>query len=333
VTELSPGDQQPGLLVFVTGLSGAGRSTAVAALEDLGFFCIDNLPSPVVSATLETLAGHGVKRIALGIDVRVGAFFGEVAGVIDVAGMIPNVSVSVLFLDASDEALLRRFSSTRRPHPLSTASPPGAERVATAVLDGISVERSRLAGLRSRATTVIDTTALNVHDLRRRIVELYGPGAGGQPKMRIRVVSFGFKYGAPIDADLVFDVRFLKNPFFVEGLRHRTGQDASVSSYVLDNGDGAGFLELVDVFLGFCLPRFEGEGRSYLTLAIGCTGGQHRSVAVAEACANRLRSQTSCQVEVVHRDVERNRLSERPFLGAAANTDVGMNKYTDRWPE
>jgi RNase adapter protein RapZ len=315
VTDREGPIQSPMHLVFVTGLSGAGRSTVVGALEDLGYFCIDNLPSPVVAATLETLAGHGVTRIALGIDVRVGAFFEQAASVVDDLRRAPNTDVSVLFLDASDEALLRRFASTRRPHPLSTSALlGGSQRATTAILDEIGFERTRLAGLRDRATMIIDTTALNVHDLRRRIVELYGPGAGRQPRMRTRVMSFGFKYGTPIDADLVLDVRFLKNPFFVDELRHRTGQDAEVSGYVLDNDEARHYLELVDGFVEFCLPRFEREGRSYLTVAVGCTGGQHRSVAVAEAIAAYLRASGDRQIEMVHRDVEVDRLANRPIV-------------------
>jgi RNase adapter protein RapZ len=300
-------------LVFVTGLSGAGRSTVVGALEDLGFFCIDNLPSPVVPATLETLAGQGVTQIAFGIDVRVGAFFEQAASVVDDMRAAPNMDVSVLFLDASDAALLRRFASTRRPHPLSTSGLAGAQHATTAVLDEIGFERTRLAGLRDRATLIIDTTSLNVHDLRRRIVEWYGPGAGRQASMRTRVMSFGFKYGAPIDADLVLDVRFLKNPFFVDELRHRTGQDPDVGSYVLNNDEARRYLELVDAFIEFCLPRFEREGRSYLTVAVGCTGGQHRSVAVAETITAHLRASGTRQIEVVHRDVELDRLANRPI--------------------
>lgn len=298
-------------LVFVTGLSGAGRSTAIAALEDLGYFCIDNLPSPVVTATLDALAGHGVTRIALGIDVRVGAFFDQAASIVDDVQNRLDLAVSVLFLDASDEVLLRRFGSTRRPHPLSAAGLPGPQHVPTSLLDGIGFERHCLSGLRDRATIVVDTTSLNVHELRRRVIELYGPDASSQARMRTRIVSFGFKYGIPVDADLVLDARFLKNPFFVEELRHLTGQNAKVSDYVLDDADGQRYLELLNGFLAYCLPRFEREGRSYLTVAIGCTGGQHRSVAVAEAVAKYLQTSAVRQVEISHRDVERNRLSVR----------------------
>jgi len=302
---------QSPLLVFVTGLSGAGRSTAIAALEDLGYFCIDNLPSPVVPATLDTLAGNGVTRIALGIDVRVGAFFDRAASVINEVSLRGGLVVSVLFLDASDEVLLRRFGSTRRPHPLSASGQPGPEMAPPTLLGRIEVERYRLSGLRDRATVVVDTTSLNVHELRSRIIGLYGPDTGAPMRMRTRVVSFGFKYGAPIDADLVLDVRFLKNPFFVEELRHQTGQNLAVRNFVLEDPDGRHYVELVDAFLDFCVPRFEREGRSYLTLAVGCTGGQHRSVAVAEAIASHLRSSTALEVETEHRDVDRNRQSVR----------------------
>jgi UPF0042 nucleotide-binding protein len=303
------------LLVVVTGLSGAGRSTAVAALEDLGFFCVDNLPTPVIRSTLDALGQQGIRKIAFGIDVRVGAFFEHAADLLDELRNMPGLDLSVLFLDASDESLLKRFGSTRRPHPLSTAGVPGGERETRAVIDGISVERTQLGSLRARATCIVDTTTLSVHELRRQIIELYRLGAGRQPRMRTRVVSFGFKYGSPIDADLVLDVRFLKNPFFVESLRNQTGLDEPVRKYVLDNDDGQGYLDVAMRFLDFCLPRIEREGRSYLTIAVGCTGGQHRSVTVAEALAAHLRSETALSVDVIHRDAERNRASDGPKQG------------------
>jgi UPF0042 nucleotide-binding protein len=311
----SPNDLQPTTLVVVTGLSGAGRSTAVAALEDLGFFCVDNLPTPVVRLTLDALAQQCIRKIAFGIDVRIGAFFEHAANLIAELNGSANINLSVLFLDASDEALLRRYGSTRRPHPLSTVGVPGTEREAAAVIDGITVERRQLASLRSFATTVIDTTTLSVHELRRRIIELYRPGSKYQPNLRTRVVSFGFKYGCPIDADLVFDVRFLSNPFFVDSLRRQTGKDDAVREYVLGNDEGARYLEVLTNFLDFCLPRFEREGRSYLTIAVGCTGGQHRSVAVAEAIGLYLRKKTANAVDVIHRDAERNRESDAPNRG------------------
>jgi UPF0042 nucleotide-binding protein len=211
-------------VLIVTGLSGAGKSTALHALEDLGFFCVDNLPIPVMSATLAACESGGVARVAMGVDVRVRRFLDQAADVIDALGVPGHREVDVLFLDASDEMLLRRFSSTRRPHPLSYALAPENTR-AVAVLDGIRLERERLAPLRAKAKQVIDTTELSVHELRRRVLELYGPGAGG-PRMSARIVSFGFKYGTPVDADLLLDVRFLPNPFFVPELRSLSGLDA-----------------------------------------------------------------------------------------------------------
>lgn len=316
------------LVVVVTGLSGAGKSTALHALEDLGFFCIDNLPTAVALPTLEACEQGGVARVALGLDVRVRAFFEHVGEVMDAVRAGGRRELAVLFLDASDEALLRRFSSTRRPHPLSTAATAGSERAAPAVLDGIRIERERLASLRARATIVIDTTRLDVHGLRRRIIEELGPGAGARPRLRPRVVSFGFKYGAPVDADLVLDVRFLRNPYFVEALKERPGTEAEVRDYVLGDPDSTGFLDRAGALLVFSVPRYEREGKSYLTIAVGCTGGRHRSVVIAELLAERLAGELGLEVEVVHRDVDRATLEDRhsePELIGAGPRDGGSN--------
>jgi UPF0042 nucleotide-binding protein len=307
------------LVVVVTGLSGAGKSTAVHALEDLGFFCIDNLPTPVVAPTLEACAAGGVLRVALGIDVRVRRFLEDATAVIE-ATPVPNQrEVAVLFLDASDQALLRRFSSTRRPHPLSTMRDPGDEAAATAVLDGIRSERELLAPLRARATVVIDTTRLSVHELRRRVLAHFGPGAGKLPRMLTRFVSFGFKYGAPVDADIVLDVRFLQNPYFIDNLRDHPGTTEAVRSYVLEGADTRDFLARAQGLLAFCLPRFEAEGKSYLTIGIGCTGGRHRSVVIAEYLARSLEKTCDVSIDVVHRDLERvdahGRQSDPDFIG------------------
>ncbi len=290
-------------LVVVTGLSGAGRSTAVAALEDLGYFCVDNLPLSVVQTTLHTLFAAGVRRVALGIDVRVGAFFEQAGEVVDGLLADDRCRVSVLFLDASDEVLFRRFSGTRRPHPLSQV-PYASHLQASTVLAGIALERERLAGLRRLATIMVDTSALNVHALRRRVIELLGP-PGEMPRVRLRFLSFGFKYGAPMDADLVFDVRFFDNPYFVESLRERSGLDPMVRAFVLETDDGVAFLGHVLGLLDFMLPRLEREGRSYFTVAVGCTGGMHRSVAVTEALAEAVRSHHELVLEVTHRDLGR----------------------------
>ena len=298
-------DPVRGLLVVVTGLSGAGKSTALRALEDLGFFCVDNLPTSVFSETLSACDAGGISLVALGIDVRVRSFLGDVGTSLDGLAASASREIALLFLDATDEALLRRFSETRRPHPLSTVPETGSERGALAVLDGVRLERDRLAPLRARATHVIDTTTLSIHELRRRIVSSFGPGAGEVPRMSIRFVSFGFKYGTPVDADLVLDVRFLDNPNFVPHLKHLTGTDAEVMAYVLDRDETRQFVAKALDLLAFALPRYEREGKAYLTVAVGCTGGRHRSVVLADHLAKELTHATGLAIAVVHRDMGR----------------------------
>lgn len=295
----------PASVVVVTGVSGAGKSTAVHALEDLGYFCVDNLPTPVVTSTVQALSTVGLRRIAFGIDVRVRGFLDDAASVINALSVPGERDVAVLFLDASDEAILRRFSSTRRPHPLSTTVQPGSEGSATAVLDGVHIERELLTPLRARATIVLDTTRLSVNELRRQILEHFGPGAGKLPRVFVRFVSFGFKFGTPVDADVVLDVRFLQNPHFVPELRAFSGMDEPIKRYVLDGEEAAGFLERAAALLEYCLPRFEREGKSYVTVAIGCTGGRHRSVAIADHLAAELSQRLGLCIDVVHRDVDR----------------------------
>jgi UPF0042 nucleotide-binding protein len=295
----------PTSVVVVTGVSGAGRSTAVDALEDLGFFCVDNLPTPVLSSTLDALSAAGLRRVGIGIDVRVRGFLDDAAAAINALSKPGERDVEVLFLDASDEALLRRFSSTRRPHPLSTTLEPGGEGSAVAVLDGIRIERELLTPLRARATMVLDTTVLSVSDLRRCVLEHFAPGAGRMPRVHVRMVSFGFKFGTPVDADVVLDVRFLRNPHFVPELRPLSGIDESIRRYVLDTDEAAGFVERAANLLEFCVPRFEREGKSYVTIAVGCTGGRHRSVVIAEHLAEILGSRLGLSFDVVHRDVDR----------------------------
>lgn len=294
----------PVSVVIVTGLSGAGKSTALHALEDLGFFCIDNLPTLLAPEAVAVCARGGITRIALGMDVRVRAFLGKFGEVLrEITGTPPDErSLSVVFLDASDESLLRRFGETRRPHPLSTGH--DELRAGTvAVLDGIQLERERLTPLRARADLVIDTTRLSVHELRKAILQRFGPAAGGAPRMHTRMVSFGFKYGAPVDADLVLDVRFLDNPYFVPELKALPGTDTRVSSFVLGLPEAQEFLDKTADLLSYVLPKYEREGKSYLTIAVGCTGGRHRSVAIAEALASALSSNAS--IDVIHRDVIR----------------------------
>lgn len=296
------------LVVVVTGLSGAGKSTGLRALEDLGFFCVDNMPPPVLVSTVEALEKGGVRRLALGVDVRVRSFLDNIGRVIDAVATADR-DLYVLFLDAGDEVLLRRFSSTRRPHPLSTEKASG--NAALAVLDGIRIERERLASLRARATRIVDTTRLSVHDLRRAVLDLFGPGASGGPRMITRLVSFGFKFGSPADADVVLDVRFLENPFFVDELKPLAGTDPKVRAFVLDSSETKEYLSRVLELFRFSIPRFEREGKSYLTIAIGCTGGRHRSVTIAEHLAEVLSGELGVAIDVVHRDVGKSNLGDR----------------------
>ncbi|MFZ5897445.1 MAG: RNase adapter RapZ [Myxococcota bacterium] len=296
---------EPTSVIVVTGVSGAGKSTAVHALEDLGFFCVDNLPSPVLASTMDALSRAGLTRVAFGIDVRVRGFLEDAASAINELSRPGERNVEVLFLDATDEAILRRFSSTRRPHPLSTTIEPGGEVSAIAVLDGIRLERELLTPLRARATIVLDTTSLSVNELRRQVREHFAPGAGRLPRVYVRVVSFGFKFGTPVDADVVLDVRFLHNPHFVPELRPLSGLDERVRDYVLGSEDAPGFVERATSLLEYCLPRFEREGRSYVTIAVGCTGGRHRSVALASYFAETIGKKLNLPIEVMHRDVDR----------------------------
>jgi UPF0042 nucleotide-binding protein len=298
---MSDGGTRP-TVVVVTGLSGAGKSQALHALEDLGFFCVDNLPTLLAPQLVALCERGGMSRIALGIDVRVRAFLGEVGSVLQLLEAGGQHEVQVLFLDASDERLLHRFSESRRPHPLSAES---GHEGALAVLDGVRIERERLAPLRASATRVIDTTNTTVHELRRILVAHFGPASGEAPRMVTRIVSFGFKYGTPVDADLVLDVRFLENPYFVPELKPLTGLDEPVKKYVLAGPETQEFLWRARELLEYVLPKYEREGKSYLTIAIGCTGGRHRSVTVAEALARDLSASTGAPISVLHRDTHR----------------------------
>jgi UPF0042 nucleotide-binding protein len=306
------------MVVVVTGLSGAGRTTALHALEDLSFFCIDNLPTALAPDAVALCENGGITRVALGMDVRVRVFLGEVGRVLSTLEDGGRRDLHVLFLDASDETILRRFSETRRPHALAMSGSPGG--VAASVLEGVALERERLAPLRARATRVIDTTNLSVHELRRAVLAAFGPASGAVERMTVRVVSFGFKYGAPADADLVFDVRFLKNPYFEPDLKRVPGTDPRVRDYVLSLPETAELLEKTLALLGYVVPKYEREGKSYLTIAFGCTGGMHRSVVVAEHVASALESllherasirtpdaESTARIEVtvVHRDIGR----------------------------
>ncbi len=282
---------EPLHLVVVTGMSGAGRSTALRVLEDLGYFCVDNIPPALVPQLTQLLGGDGEPhRVALGVDVRTGRFLEGSSAVLD-ALHESGAEVEIIFLEAQDDELVRRYSETRRIHPLA---PSGN------LLGAIRSERERLAPLRARAGFLVDTTAMSVHDLRRTLVDYIARGSQ-RPRMSTRIVSFGFKFGLPVDADLVFDLRYLPNPHFVRDLRPKTGLDEEVAQFVLRNEATEELLGELSALLGKLLPRYEREGKAYLTIALGCTGGRHRSVAVAEALATRLRTEREIRVE--HRDV------------------------------
>ena len=282
-------------ILLVTGMSGSGKSTAIRALEDSGWFCIDNLPVVLLPKLLE-LVGHGagdeIDRLALVVDARETRFLEQTPAA--VAEVRRNGhDVEVVFLDCSDEALLRRFSETRRRHPLS---PDGS------VAEGIAQERRLLAGLWALTTQVVDTTRMTVHELREVFTSRFGTPA--TDALNVTLVSFGYRNGLPANSDLVFDVRFLPNPYFVDGLRQLPGTDPRVSSWVLSRPEATEFLDRLHSLIAYLLPRYRAEGKSYLTISIGCTGGRHRSVALSEELSKRLQG-TEARVKVQHRDVER----------------------------
>jgi UPF0042 nucleotide-binding protein len=285
-------------VVVVTGMSGAGKSTALNALEDLGFYCCDNLPTDFAGKFVEMCERDGIARVGLGFDARLGSFLGRIDQVMNALDQEGTRDLHVIFFDASDESLVRRFSETRRPHPMASAEGD--------VLEGIHREREFLAPIRARTTRIIDTTRLTVHELRRALIAQFSavvPGEDG--RMVTRLVSFGFKFGAPVDADLVLDVRFLANPFFVPDMKHRPGTEPDVAAFVLATSEGEEFVRRVDDLLAYTIPLYAREGKAYLTVCIGCTGGRHRSVAVAEELARRLAARGFGGISVAHRDVGR----------------------------
>lgn len=281
-------------MVIVTGLSGSGKSVAIKCFEDLGFYCVDNLPTALLSTFAELSAQSGeIRRIALGLDIRDRDFpfaFPEHVDSLRQTGY----TCEILFLEARDEVLMRRYSETRRKHPLADRLP---------VPEAIQLERAKLAGLRALADRIIDTSDYNVHQLRAALASWYTM-ANAQQRMTISVVSFGYKYGLPFNADLVFDVRFLPNPHFVEHLRPGSGNDQPVVEYILASQITQAFLKHCFEFIQFLIPQYEREGKAYLTIAFGCTAGRHRSVAVANLLHQQLGSQ-GYQLTLTHRDLEK----------------------------
>jgi RNase adapter protein RapZ len=281
-------------IVIVTGLSGSGKSVAIKCFEDLGFYCIDNLPMVLLPTFAELCAQAGdIRRIALGIDIRdpdVPIAFPTQIEALRQAGF----GCEILFLEGRDDVLTRRYSETRRKHPLAEQVP---------VPEAIKLERDTLAGLRAMADRVIDTSDYNVHQLRAALASWYAT-ANHRQRMTVSVLSFGYKYGLPFDADLVFDVRFLPNPHFVEHLRAGSGQDQPVVDYIVAAAVTQDFLKHCFEFIAFLLPQYEREGKAYLTIAFGCTGGRHRSVAIANLLHQHLQGK-GYQMTLTHRDLEK----------------------------
>jgi UPF0042 nucleotide-binding protein len=284
-------------LVIITGLSGSGKSVVAKCLEDLSYYTVDNLPLPLLRQFLDhplELVGGKNDRIAAVTDVRAPGFAEELPRLfaeIDRERIEPRL----LFLEASDEVLVRRFSETRRPHPLAADLP---------VIEGIRREREVLAELRARADMVFDTSAWSIHEIRSQVYREFASSPGEEPGMVVSLVSFGFKHGIPYGTDLLFDVRFLPNPHFVPGLREQTGQDEGVQAYLDRQPDFAELVGRLTDLLAYLLPRYRRENRSYLSVAIGCTGGRHRSVAVAERLKGALEEQ-GWPARVIHRDIAR----------------------------
>ncbi len=280
-------------IVVITGMSGSGKSTAIRALEDAGWFCIDNLPAPLLPKVTELSAPGGEdKKLAFVIDVREGRFLSEAPRILDEARRAGH-HVDVLFLDSSDEWLIRRYSETRRRHPLAGRG---------GVSEGIARERAALKELREQAQHLLDTSGLTVHELKRQIQTRFGGETQGQ--LALTLMSFGFKYGVPSQADLVLDVRFLPNPYFIPELKAFTGKDPNVAAFVVDRPETAEFIDKTVDLLTFLLPKYHREGKAYLTVAIGCTGGKHRSVAVTAAIADRMKVAWPA-AHVFDRDVEK----------------------------
>ncbi|WP_026582040.1 RNase adapter RapZ [Bacillus sp. J33] len=281
-------------MVIITGMSGAGKTVAIQSFEDLGFFCVDNLPPTLLPKFLELMkeSGNKMNKVALVMDLRGREFFDHLFKALDELSETSWVTPQILFLDADDSTLVRRYKETRRSHPLAPSGLP---------LEGIKLERDLLEELKGRAQLIYNTSHMKPRELREKILMEFS--LDKKTIFTVNVMSFGFKHGIPIDADLVFDVRFLPNPHYIEHMRPKTGLDEEVSSYVLKWTETSKFLEKVTELLSFMLPHYKREGKAQLVVAIGCTGGQHRSVALAEYIANYFKK--DYHTAITHRDIER----------------------------
>jgi UPF0042 nucleotide-binding protein len=280
--------------IVLTGLSGSGKSQAIRALEDLGYFCVDNLPTTLIPtlAKLSLQTGGDITKVAIVVDVREGGFLSSFAKVFQNLRKMPRLNPILIFLEASHATLVRRFSETRRPHPLA----PG--RSAT---EGIRDERERMNAIRSLADEIVDTSDMTVHELRQFFMGLSRDRSA--VRLTITLLSFGFKYGVPVDADLVFDARCLPNPHFVPALRRRTGRDRAVAEFMERDTSSRAFMDRLTDYVRYVVPYYIAEGKSYLTIAIGCTGGRHRSVMIAERLRKALADVGGARVRVRHRDI------------------------------
>jgi RNase adapter protein RapZ len=286
----------PKTILIVTGMSGAGKTQVINTLQDQGFYCIDNLPLLLFPKFLELLeAPHDElgSHVALGLDLREASLNVKFPEVLASLAKSSNL-VKIIFVDSKDEVLIRRFSETRRPHPLS---PRGS------VEEGIAVERSKMVDIREKSDWVINTSGLNVHELREVVLKKL-EGLTLESKMVVNIISFGFSKGIPPEACLVFDVRFLPNPYFVPELRELDGRNRQISDFVLESDEGKSFLEQLVNFLNYLLPKFQKEGKSYLTLAVGCTGGRHRSVAISEKLYRCLNTKSQYNLNITHRELK-----------------------------
>jgi UPF0042 nucleotide-binding protein len=280
--------------IILTGLSGSGKSQAIRALEDLGYFCVDNLPTTLIPtlAQLSLRGGGDIEKVAIVVDVREGNFLSSFPKVFRRLRTMRRLNPVLIFLEASHAALVRRFSETRRPHPLAAGR---------SVVEGIREERTRMGAIREMADEIVDTSDMTVHDLRRFFMGLSRDPS--RATLIVTLLSFGYKHGVPLDADLVFDVRCLPNPHFVPALRGGTGRDKAVANFMARDASSREFMRRLEDYVKYVVPHYVAEGKTYLTIAVGCTGGRHRSVAIAERLRRALKDVAGAKLRVRHRDI------------------------------
>ena len=285
-------------LVIVTGMSGAGKKTAMSMMEDMGFFCIDNLPIPLLDKFMDfSVSITEMQKVAIGIDIRSGKGFGDIKGALEQMDT-KDIPYEILFLDAEDQVLVKRYKETRRNHPLAAG-----ERVDK----GITEERKQLAELKKRANYIIDTSQLLTRELKVELEKIFVQNQDYK-NLFVTILSFGFKYGIPADSDIVMDVRFLPNPYYVEGLRAKTGNDPEVSGYVMQYKEANEFIDKLEDMINFLIPNYIAEGKNQLVISIGCTGGKHRSVTLANELYQRLDGKKGYGLKIEHRDLEKDAL-------------------------